>query len=576
MKQINIKNIKIKVYTVIFYLLCLLLLIIFSNRLLYTISLYDEVGNITLAYKVVLNQKPFVDIWEFHQVGAIFYVPFIYIFSLLKGNTEGLILFLRISYLFINIIVAFIVTRITKNIVNKKLNFLIGLAIVTYAPFSLYYLWYDTAGVLFMLLGATFIILGNNVIGIKKDLYLFYAGICHACMCYAYPSFITVVILYVILLLIFDRGQKLIRKIIDLKGYIAGGLLIGSIVIFYLLINKDTVFFFNKSILATNMSGRDYTIMSRVYGILWGSFVFFKNAVLPTIILLYIYAKSFSSKYKNTYKIIFLTGISVVSYYTLRDKSSYAIFMHFFYLFLYTPLLYYFLNNKHKRIAKNLICYLWFPSIVSYFAVGFTALGGGAKSTFGVYTGSVCTIIIMAIIIQEIISELQLNKTIKPILSNICLISIIVTNIMLFYNTGFDGRSVSESTYKVENGIFKGLYTKESDSFYIELEELVKRYVNDNDKTIFFTDSLQCGYLFTDLVPAEAHIWNNYIKNNDIVNEWENQFLYFNQVTGLPSIIVCKVDYESEKPEKFKKLLEFNYREEVRTDSIVIYKLNQS
>lgn len=574
MRQIKIKDIKINVQTIIFYLFCILILTIFSNRLLYTISLFDEVGNITLAYKVVLNQKPFVDIWEFHQVGAIFNVPFIYIFYLLKGDTEGIVLFIRIIYLLINIIVAFIVTRITRNIVNDKINFLIGLSIITYAPFSLYYLWYDTAGILFMLLGATFIILGNNVVGFKRDLYLLCAGICHACMCYAYPTFITVVILYVILLLISDKRQKLIRKIIHLKGYIIGGLLIASIVIIYLLIYKDRVFFFNELIISTNMNGRDYTIISRVSGIIWGSFIFLKKAILPTIILVYLYAKSFSSKYKNIYKVIFLIGISSVSYFTLYDKGSYAIIVHFFYLFLYTPMLYYLLNNKHKRIAKNLIYYLWIPSIVSYFTVGLTALGGGAKSTFGVYTGSICTIIIIAIIIQEIISELKLAKLKKSILSSLCLISIILTNFMLFYNTGFEGRSVSDSTYKVENGIFKGLYTNETDSFYIELEELVNKYVNDNDKTIFFTDSLQCGYLFTDLVPAEAHIWHDYTQNNDLTKEWENQFLYFDQVTGLPSVIVCKVDFESVKPEKFKKLLESNYREEIRTDSIIIYKLN--
>lgn len=570
MKKLKNKN-NLKVF---YYLVSIVLLIIFINRLHYTISVFDEVSNITLAYKVVLGQRPLADIWEFQQMGAIFNVPFILIFKLLKGNTEGIVLFLRFSYLFLNILTAIVISKLLKDIVTKESRLILGLAIITYAPFSLYYIWYDTAAILFMISGTVFLFLANKNQGYRKDVCYLLAGIFHALMCYAYPSFIIVVIFYLLYLLVFMKKGSLWDDCKYLKGYFVGGGTIAFVFVVYMLINRESIFFFDKSIVDTGMAGRDYTIISRIYGIIWGSFVFFKKAILPTIVLLFIYIKCREDRNKKIFKVILLLGIAIVPYFVLKDHGSLATFLYFFYLSLWTPLLYKLLSDTMKRLGKQLIIYFWLPSLFSFFAVGFTANGGGVKSAFGTYTGAVCTLLFFTLISSDIAVEIKKINFIKNLIPLLIISTISIVNIALYYNTGFEDANMKNSTYKIEKGIFKGIYAKETDKFYVELEELVKESYDNNDDTIFFTDNMQAGYLFTNLVPAEAHIWDHYIEQNELTGEWENAYSYFERITGLPSIIVSRTELIGYKPPEFLDLITKNYNIIEQTDKITIFKLN--
>lgn len=569
MKELKKSRIKI-----IYYVSTIILLMTFINRLRYTISVFDEVSNVALAYKVFLGQMPLTEIWEFQQMGAIFNVPFIFLYKLFKGNTEGLILFLRISYMLLNIVISIIVTKLLKDFVIKENRLILSIAIITYAPFSLYYIWYDTAAILFMILGATFLILANKKIDIWKDVYYFLAGISHALMCFAYPSFIVVVIFYLFYLLIYVEKGSLWKKCLSLKGYIIGGGIIAFTFILYLLLARERIFFFDKSIVATGMAGREYTIISRICGIIWGSFVFFKPLILPTIILLYIYVNCVKNKDKKL-KVILLIGIALVPYITLRKLGSLATFLYFFYLFLWAPLLYRLLPEEIKKIGHQFLIYLWLPSILSFFAVGFTANGGGVKSAFGTYTGAICSLLFITLIINDIIKKTDKLLILKYLCSFFVISLFSVINIALYYNTGFEGQNMNTSNYKIEKGIFKGIYAKDTDKFYVELEDLVKKNCDENDKSIFFTDNMQAGYLFTELIPAEAHIWDHYIEQNEQTGEWENAFTYFERVTGLPSIIVSRTELIAYKPIEFQNLISNNYYIEDQTDKVTIFKLKK-
>lgn len=569
------EKIKKSKFKLIYYVTTIILLIIFINRLRYTISVFDEVSNVALAYKVFLGQMPLTEIWEFQQMGAIFNVPFIFLYKLLKGNTEGLILFLRVSYLLLNIVISFMVSKLLKDFVIKENRLILSLAIITYAPFSLYYIWYDTAAILFMISGATFLILANRKSGIRKDVNYLLAGISHALMCFAYPSFIVVVIFYLFYLLFYVEKGSLWNKILVLKGYIIGGGIIAFTFILYLLLARERIFFFDKSIVATGMAGREYTIISRICGIIWGSFVFFKPLILPIIILLYIYVNCVKSKNNKKLKVILLIGIALVPYITLKKMGSLSTFLYFFYLFLWAPLLYRLLPEEIKKIGHQFLIYLWLPSILSFFAVGFTANGGGVKSAFGTYTGAICSLLFITIIINDIIKNTDKLLILKCLCSLFVISLFSIINIALYYNTGFEDQNMKTSNYKIEKGIFKGIYAKDTDKFYVELEDLVKKNCDENDKSIFFTDNMQAGYLFTELIPAEAHIWDHYIEQNEQTGEWQNALTYFERVTGLPSIIVSRTELIAYKPNEFQNLISNNYYIAEQTDKVTIFRLKK-
>lgn len=563
-----------RVTKIILYIISFVLLIIFIRRLFYTISLFDEVCNTVLAYRVALGQKPLIDIWEFHQTGAFFEVPFVYFFTLFHNGTDGIILFMRLCYLGVNLIFALILYWSIKRFYRNEIAVLICLIVVTYAPFSLYYLWYDTAGILFMFLGAVFLLFVSFYKAQKKNKYfLFFSGMIHACMCYAYPSFIVTALGYFVILIL---DYKSIKKIF---GYLLGGGCIALIFICFVAVNREEIFFFNSEIIKNNAVGREYLIKERIFSILSGSFYFFQPMFLKAIVLLYIFFKGLTKgRSYFIWRFLLLYGIILVPLEQLLYTGSVAIFLYFFWIFLWTPVLYFGMSKEHKKIGSKFLLYLWFPSIISFFMVGFTALGGGAKSAFGVYTGAVAGLLMIGLNIMEIAEYLQENKKTYKIvyfLTEFCLCVICISNIRMFYLNGFENQSMSEAKYKVETGIFQGIYTKEEDKIYEEIEKSVWRYVTSDDKSIFFADKLQCGYLFTNLIPATPYIWDNYIMENPNGNEWDILQLYFDTVTGYPDIIVCREEYFSIKPERFSNMLKKYYTMYNCENGIFIFLFNE-
>ena len=179
----------------------------FLWRLLHTIDKGDEVQNITMAYRLVLGQKPWVDVWEIFQSGNSFASPVIWLLVKMTGSTEGIIFFVRGAFLLMNLFLGAVLFFALRKYISKSILGVCILAIICYAPFSLYYIWYDSMGLYFMLLGE--ILLFTGLQSEKSFSWsIFFAGVSHALMSYAYPSFVLLAFAFAGILYWLNKKKK--------------------------------------------------------------------------------------------------------------------------------------------------------------------------------------------------------------------------------------------------------------------------------------------------------------------------------------------------------------------------------
>ena len=231
------------------------------RRLHYTISHYDEVFNIYVSYLTVgMGKRHLVENPMMMSMGNLANLPFLSLYYHITGGTEGVVLFIRYMYLVMNLILSTVFYILFKRALGKKACLLFSLILISYAPFSIYSIWYDSAALFFLLMGAL-LISGADLSDQKGKgaAFKYLAGICHACMVYAYPTMAAVIIV-----LIVYKTVCLIRKKVKVKQfliywlpYLLGGMTIAGIFAIYVLnVGWENIFLFQHKSVDDALSGR--------------------------------------------------------------------------------------------------------------------------------------------------------------------------------------------------------------------------------------------------------------------------------------------------------------------------------
>jgi len=541
----------------LFLLFSICILLIFCIRLMFTVCDSDEVFNLAQAYRITLGQKMFVEIWDMFQTGDSFMVPFVWLFTRITGGTEGIVLFSRFVYLFLNILLTVTIYYLLKGIIDKKILFYTGLFLITYAPFSLYYLWYDTCLLLFMLLGLMLIIAYLN--SGKKNLLLL-AGITHALMCFSYPTSIIVYCFMVLLLAAYKLSQKESLKEIagSLKYYIIGATVVFAVFIVYVMVNGlGNMFFTDSEILNSNLTGRTRSIYTALRSAVLSAIGFYSIKKLLLTVLIMI-AAFLNMKKQNSYiKAFLLCYILISSVLFNYGLGSMSLIGFFFYLSIWAPALYFNIDKDQltSKIKNQLFIFLWLPSLASTACVGYTAFGNGIKTIFGMYAGAVCSFIFFNVIAKGLPFKV---KNFKSNLLNSVAICLIAANLFLYSTATFHYPLPIDCRHQMASGIFKGLVVKEEDSRFEKMQAVLEENVEKKDKTIMCSESMKWCYLVTDLKPDTYYLWAPQISDGEKVS-YKMTFLYFDKFYGKPDIIIWAEKDKKYMTDDLLSMLQSNY-----------------
>ncbi|MDE6947753.1 MAG: hypothetical protein K2P14_11270, partial [Anaeroplasmataceae bacterium] len=501
----NIKDITI-------FAIGVMLFFLLVRRLHYTLSYYDEVLNIYISYTTVaMGKQHLVDNHWIFSMGDLFNIPFVYVLYKITGGVEGIVLFLRYAYLGVNIFLSIIFFSVFHKYLGKSLCVLFSLIFITYAPISIYSIWYDSAG-LFFLLAGELLLLGSEMKEDKgtNDRLRFFSGVAHACMVYAYPLMILVILILFLgssFLKIKEDNMALKKLVAYWLPYIMGGVVILFVFVGYVLnVGWENVYFFQEHALESSLSGRimgdvlttagnmregsyqeqsTMTLLlgkigTRVHSILWCMWEQQKKTLWVTIVMLIQW--SIGLVYKKMIRLILIPEIILVSFFMHNGTRYWSTTTMYAYYFCWAPFLYFYLENKDKKIGKLLLCILWGTAIAALFSVGFT-VAYETKAHMGLYSGAICTFIFMVLLAKE-------ENFAKLNFAPIVVLLIAGCNLMIFYNNVYEGAKVSECNYLMQEGIYKGIMSTEDDVAYEHMAKHLRKLDLEKDATLYVSSDI--------------------------------------------------------------------------------------
>lgn len=530
--------------------------ILFVYRIFHGAILADEAFNLSESYRIIQGSKFLVDIWDNYQTGDLFFALPMALYKIITGGLDGIVLFARLFYLCINAIIAGFTYVVFKKLFGERGAIAGAIAVILYAPFSLYYLWYDTCGLLFFYIGILFIIYGNE----KPICYLF-AGVFHAFMALAYPSFVVVIIYEVVIMI---GIMKVSKK--NLIYYMIGGISIVIIFILYCIsVGVQNIYLLDPDIkLGTQLIANSHEAIVKIANSIKDSFAMLKRIIVLMIILLGLLEYSIRKHWKIL-QYICIFGITILPFFNERIHNRNVIYYYFYWAILGG----YFAICLRKIVNEVITINLIIPSALMMLLVGYTALYGGDKAAIGTFGASICGI---SLYIYYLEKKTEASKLVLD--SVIILFSIIA--VYFYWSQSFLSDELAvEQTIKVENGVFSGIYVSDSMEKYLEIEEQIHDIIKEDDDTIAFFDSdLMYGYLASGLKPQISSLVRPYQQREDGTLDWSLTEKYWDKF-GAPDLIILKTDSVHYAEAAIYDILNVKYTKVYESEYIYGFRKNQ-
>lgn len=482
-----------------------------AARLFFTVSLYDEVFNIHVSYlTAVMGQRHLIENAQLFAMGDVFNLPFVWIYDKLTGGMEGIVLFMRFVYIGFNLVLSGVFFCVFSSCMGKRNAVLFSLILVSYAPFSVYSVWYDSAALFFMLMGA--VLYAGSVLGegSKSRWMRYFSGVSHGCMVYAYPTMALVALMTFLIGITYTMRRK--GKLRSAMPYVLGGLTVIMVFCIYCTyVGWGNICFFQEGYLQKSLGGRD--LEAATAGNTWlcnsdilvrkeaawdvassremagaapvflsGAGSFFHPLVIKlkqiakecigqqlqtvpiTILLLIQWAVGL--KKQGVVRLLLLVEIILATGFWHRDMGQWATLTAYAYYACWAPFLFCYLRDYAREVGKVLFCFLWLTSCGTLLAVGFTATYN-QKAAMGLYAGAVCTLLFMVLI------AVQTPVRGRELAAGVILLAAVV-NVALLYGNVYGDDRISRCCYRMKDGIFRGIYTEPENEKYDNAEQKVR------------------------------------------------------------------------------------------------------
>ncbi len=157
-------------------------------RLHYGVDFTDESFSAVITQRFALGDLPFVDEINLRQCASLLTVPFYWLFLKLNSSTDGVVLFLRETYLGLQMGVAAAVYQVVRTRRSPAVALLAAAVPIVFIPFSIPTSTYNSLGAQLFALG---LCLGLKRVLVPGPASTFVAaGACHLLACIAYPPMV--------------------------------------------------------------------------------------------------------------------------------------------------------------------------------------------------------------------------------------------------------------------------------------------------------------------------------------------------------------------------------------------------
>ena len=494
------------------------------HRLFYGVEITDEANYVAEARLVAQGGIPFVNNW-FHSPGYVtLFFWLVPLFESLSGGTEGLLLFMRISFWGFRFFALGVVFFILRKRINIALLLLFLLPFVPFSPGNINMFSYNTIPFFLLLIGQAIMIrFANDDSNLRlANKLAIWAGIILALVCLAHPS-ITVLILYYFVLMI---AVKVCRResLTPVFIFVLSGLAVGGIVATVLSISGGGFSNLVNGIITGVLDNPYFRIekapisdaFARVIGEIKQQFIIMLVSAL--VFIFGAFCRVYSAKSRRCIPheqeiklvviwvflvIVVLYVILLVLNYIPTDRIAYSDVECA--LFPVPLALLFFLPERHKRIGSTLILSFWIPCMIILATNAFTSWSGLYARFPLLYGGAMLSIIFFYLALDG-----QEKRT-----GNVPLIGATALSLVLILNACvqpymflYREAPFKKLEYLVEYGVYKGLHTtKERGDALIALEMELRAITSEGDDVLFM-EAVPMAYLMTNSSFCTPTTWD--------------------------------------------------------------------
>lgn len=467
-------------------------------RLCHGVDFTDEAYYNAVAYQFALGDQPFVDQFAVHQTAFVLVAPLIWLFHGCTGGTEGLVLFVRLTFLGFSIVVGMILYWLLRECFPKSLAFLAGLLCVAlvgqFVTFS-----YNSQGCLFLLIGLVlqFRVAEETPSGCNYRRMLL-AGLACGLAVMSYPTLILPVLLSTVVTLAF---RPLFRP--RLAGIFALGFCIAMIPLLALAWNagwQHLVTFAQASSIAATHAGQagGWRKISRILHGIWGVCFSTQLVQAGTIFLAglgYLLRRSAFRALVGAALLLSAIGLRVHLW-----ESPFEYLMR---ISIWGPLFYFLIRDGHAPARQFLWC-VYVPSLAAALTTAWTSANGAMNAGIGAIPAALATLIMLG---QSARDGLKAPAGFAQAASFI--IPLAAPLMLLVYQMGFvygEGKP-THLTACVQQGPYRGIWTTATKAELCSLlVRDVAKYAKGPGRVLFY-DFFPAGYLFSSKRSASPTTW---------------------------------------------------------------------
>lgn len=500
----------------------------FFVRAFYGFDWSDECYNLALPYRFALGSRAFIDSWDADQTYALLLAPVLWLYRLVVGNMDGILLFMRLLFVLVQTAVSLLVYRVMLKLCGSRTVALVAAAIcLSFAPYSISSFSYYTLSCLLMIVAAMLVIslyLTESTARITVLSTL--AGVTYACACVAFPCCIAVLPSFILLLCAVrprvkkqEGSQKTLRA---LAFFLSGFLFIGILVCGYLFVTVglDEISK-NISYLFYDPDHKPVMIVDKIFHFIRDYYNLMAVALMQlfflAILFLFKYVKlDVGVKYIFAFLIRVCMPLCIVAniIIILIEPVSSSPFIVKINQIQVCAGLWPLVLFANKPSRKNAIVMLSL-----YVPANLMCLAFYLSNSKGINEAP-CTLILAVLSICPMLYEyyvplIQMLKK-KPkknmaylLQAGLIILAVFVigSSSILRVETVYRDSSLSKLTVQMQSGPAKGIYTTPTAAANYEgIVADISASVPKNS-TVLFTGLLPFGYLCTDQPPAAPSLW---------------------------------------------------------------------
>lgn len=489
---------------IISYSLIFAVFLIFLTRCFYGFDWSDETYYSAISYRLCMGDELFKENWDIHQLSAIITMPLVYIYTSIVKSTDGLILFMRITYTICQFLVVGYIYNCCKKRYRNSVSLLI-FGFLLFIPFAIRSFSYNTLSLLFIELSLFLIFDAEN--SEKKYCKYFFSGVTIALAILAYPFLIVAFpIIFAYLLIRFFKKKNINVRSILL--YISGGICVIAVFLTYLLINSSlaNIVKYAKYLFLDpeHLSNTEKT--SNITNVVTGMIAYpiiisFIALVILTIIYVFLAKKKPEKSDKmKLFLILSIIGVSILAFVMLFVLKA-SLNLYAIPLTIMAPLLYIVSDRK-----SDFSILIYFVGLAFAFSVQISSNNGINASSYPMILTTIATVMYLFGITIPSLPD-KTNTVIVKSASYVMVIPLICLMTFTNISTVYRDASLKNLTCQIKIGSAKGLVTTEdSAKKYTEITEVIEEYAPKNG-VAFFSKLLPFGYLANELEPAAPRLW---------------------------------------------------------------------